>query len=211
MTHRQSGLTLAELMIALAIIAVAFLALAMTQVNHLRASSRSAVATQVKTSANHVLEAVSGDVLRAFNVDPTSSLDDQVDTLSGKHLSFKFIDYYGLCAPSANHDGLRTSFRTQVASPVPPTTATSQAGFESGDILECTGSTTDGPVAVGWSVGPPTSVTPYDSEGTLDVTVTATSQNITLTVGTAISCYDVYPSPKKATPKPCPVPAGPTP
>ena len=203
MTQRQSGLTLAELMIALAIIAVAFLALAMTQVNHLRASSRSAVATQVKTSANHVLEAVSADVLKAIDVGATSTYYDQVDTQSGQHLSFKFIDYYGRCAPSANHAGLRTTYRSQITDGEPPVADAA--------MLECTGSTTDGPVSVDWSIGPPTSVTPYDSEGTLDVTVTATSQGITLTVGTAITCYDVYPSPKKATPKPCPVPAVPTP
>lgn len=209
MTRRQSGLTLAELMIALAIIGIAFLALALTQVNHLRASSRSAVATQVKTSANHVLEGVSADVLRALNVDPTSSYYDQIDTQSGQHLSFKFIDYYGLCAPSANQAGLRTTFRSQVASPIPPPTSVNASGYESGDVLDCTGHTTDGPVSVDWSIGPPTSVTAYDSEGTLDVTVTATDKNITLTVGTTITCYDVYPSPKKATPKPCPTPATP--
>jgi len=201
MTHRQSGLTLAELLIALAIIGIAFLALALTQVNHLRASSRSAVATQVKTSANHVLEAVSADVLKAINVDPTSSpYYDQVDTQSGQHLSFKFIDYYGRCAGSSNQAGLRTTYRS---------VSTGQPPVANDDMLACTGSTNDGPVAVSWDIGPPTSVTSYDSEGTVDVTVTASDKNITLTVGTSITCYDVYPSPKKATPKPCPTPATP--
>lgn len=204
MTHRQSGLTLVELMIALAIIGIAFLALAMTQVNHLRASSRSAVATQVKTSANHILEAVSADVLKAVDVGSTSATYyDQVDTQNGAHLSFKFIDYYGLCAPAANHAGLRTGsdLRDPVVGGEPP--------VADNKVLECSGSTTDGPVSVTWDIGSPTSATTYDAEGTLDVTVTATDKNITLTVGTAITCYDVYPSPKKATPKPCPTPATP--
>lgn len=195
--RRTDGLTLIELLIALAIIGIAFLALALSQVNHLRASSRSQVLTTVKTAANQVLEQQTSLVLSAVK-DGASSLVDLTQD-DGTTLSFKFVDYYHFCDSGANTAGLRTSYRTQ---------ASAQAN-EDNHIGECSGTTTVDNTTVDWSIGPPTSYASYDTEGVLDIAVTATQNSISLTVGNVITCYDVYPSPKLGTPKPCPDPETP--
>ncbi len=195
---RTRGLTLIELLIALAIIGIAFLALALSQVNQLRASSRSQVLTTVKTAANQVLEQQTSRVLKALSVTSGSSWEDLVQA-GGDSLSFKFVDYYHYCTTGANESGLRTDYRTQDAT---------QAD-SANHIGACSGSETVDNTTVDWQISPPTSYASYDTEGVLDIVATGTQNNITLTVGNAITCYDVYPSPKLGTPKPCPDPETP--
>lgn len=205
MTRRTAGLSLIELLIALSVIGIAFFALAMSQVNHLRASSRSQVLTQVKTVANKVLEQKTSEVLKAVTVTSSSSLFDQDDPETGTSLSFKFIDYYVTCRTTTLSEEMRSSA-------VYRSTATGVSGFAllvpaDDKISPCSNTLSQDGVDVTWSVTADNGVP--SGEGVLDIAVTATSAKAgtTLTIGNTITCYDVYPSPKKNAPKPCPDPA----
>jgi len=199
MRQQQAGITLIEMLIALAVIGIAFTALAMSQVNSLRATSRAQILTEVKAAANVALETASAEVLKAVTLTScTDPLCDQEDTYNGtsRYLSFKFIDYYHWCAPSAWDEGLRTSYRSQVSSATPA----------NNEVANCSGTATMDSVDVEWSISSPTA-TGFSEEGVLDITVTATHPlGTSLTVGNTITCYDVYPAPKKETPRPCPAP-----
>jgi prepilin-type N-terminal cleavage/methylation domain-containing protein len=83
MRRTDQGFSLAEVLIALAVIGVAFGALALTQVTNLRASVTARAATDVKAAANLVLEGVMADVLGTRVV-------------SGA-LQFDFNDFYWSC------------------------------------------------------------------------------------------------------------------
>ncbi|HEX7039610.1 MAG TPA: type II secretion system protein [Trueperaceae bacterium] len=203
--RRQAGITLLELLIALAVISIAFMAFAFSQLQSLRSTSRAQVLTEVKAAANLALETISAEVLAAVPLSDctTSNFCDQTDVVNGvtQNLSFKFIDYYRWCAPSSYREGLRTYFRTQ-STPSGgglPTPSATQIG-------PCAGSATIDGVDVDWSIAPPATVSgALDTEGVLDLTVTATHDlGQTLTIGSTITCYDVYPAPKKETPRPCP-------
>lgn len=80
---RASGFTLIEVLIALAVIGVAFGALALSQVNNMRASVTARLATETKAAANQVLEGLMADVL--------------VTTGAAPNLTFAFNDYYWSC------------------------------------------------------------------------------------------------------------------
>lgn len=83
MRRTAQGFSLAEVLIALAVIGIAFGALALTQVTNLRASVTARAATDVKAAANLVLEGVMADVLATRVV-------------SGA-LQFDFNDFYWSC------------------------------------------------------------------------------------------------------------------
>lgn len=200
MRRTQEGITLIEMLIALAVIGIAFVALAMSQVNSLRATSRAQLLTTVKGVANVALETASAEVLKAVTLSSCSThpLCDQEDTYNGanRYLSFKFIDYYHYCAPSAWDEGLRVSYRPQGTSATP----------SDDEVASCSGTATIDSVEVQWLISSPTA-TGMSEEGVLDITVTATHPlGTSLTVGNTITCYDVYPAPKKETPRPCPAP-----
>lgn len=197
---REAGITLIEMLIALSVIAVAFLTLALAQVNSLRATARSQLLTESKAAANVVLEQTSAEVLKAVTLltCSTDPLCDQEDSVNGvsRYLSFKFIDYYHYCAPGAWDDGLRSVYRAQTSLPTILDT----------QVSACSGTQTVDTIQVDWSISSPTA-TGMSEEGVLDITVTATHpQGTNITVGNTITCYDVYPAPKKETPKPCPEP-----
>lgn len=200
MNSRQEGITLIEMLIALSVIGIAFLTLALAQVNNLRATARSQLLTEAKAAANVVLEQTSAEVLKAVTLltCSTDPLCDQEDSVNGtsRYLSFKFIDYYHHCAPGAWDEGLRTVYRLQTSLPTVLDT----------QISECSGTQSVDDVQVDWSISSPTT-SGMSEEGVLDITVTATHpQGTSITMGNTITCYDVYPAPKKETPKPCPEP-----
>lgn len=202
MTGKSQGLSLIELLIALAIISIAFLALALSQVSSLRASTRSQLLTSVKSAGNLVLEQVSAEVLKTVALSGLTTCDsanlcDQTDSSTGtkRFLSYKFIDYYHYCASGSPSSGLRNTFRSQVSG-VP----------SDSQVAQCTGTVTVAPNTVAWSVSAPPS-SGYDAEGVLDITVSVSNpQGSGITLGNTITCYDVYPAPKKDTPRPCPDP-----
>jgi prepilin-type N-terminal cleavage/methylation domain-containing protein len=108
MRRTVQGFSLAEVLIALAVIGVAFGALALTQVTNLRASVTARAATDVKAAANVVLESVMAQVLE-------TSKDEDGDFI------FSFNDFYWSCptavTPSSGSlpvvDDARTCMDTQ--------------------------------------------------------------------------------------------------
>lgn len=203
MRQRLAGFTVVEMLIALVIIAVAFSALAVTQVSNLRASSRSRFLSDDKAAANQVLEQTMAKILK---VDTTgingSSFDDDP---TSAYRSFYFIDYYYRCptteTPQGVRDGSTSNLRLAINDEGSPTNA----------VIACKGSqtiTTDtGPVFVKFGV---------DGEGgTLgegDILVWARAHHVngsgndSITLANRITCYDVYPSPSADAPEPCPNP-----
>lgn len=81
--RRQQGFTLAEVLIALAVIGVAFGALALVQVTNLQATVAARLLTDTKAAANTVLEELMAQVLATRTV--------------GGVLQFDFNDYYWSC------------------------------------------------------------------------------------------------------------------
>lgn len=208
--RKRSGVTVIELLIALAIIGVAFGALLMTQVSNLRASQNARLASDVKAAANRVLEQKMAEVL-AVQIDDTKATpagttdqitnDNYVDAKNpdvlifnraGVWQSFWFTDFYWSCP----------SVVGSLPSTVRPYTTSGKLR-----TVNCSGSQTDGPIVTEWRVTGDTGIL---GEGVLDVVVTARHEKgMTVTVGNRVSCYDVYPSPSKSAPTPCPAPYDP--
>lgn len=200
---RRHGITLVELMVAIAVLAIGFTALLYSQVGNLQTSSRAKTATQVKAVANQVLERKLAEVLvveiddrnatpagSTDTIDDNNYIDDANATVFGKtgvKQSFYFTDYFWRCP------GTQT----------PPSDTRSGSTSKLRDV-DCTGSTTSDGITANWAIRAQSGVT---GEGVLDVVVTATHTNgSTLTIGDRISCYDIYPAPSANAPKPCPKP-----
>lgn len=81
--NRSSGLTLVEVLVALMVVAIAFIAMAYVQTTNLRMATNARLTTEVKTAANQVLEAVMGEVLATY-------------TFSGSQ-RYAFNDFYWSC------------------------------------------------------------------------------------------------------------------
>lgn len=183
----RSGLSLIEVLIALSIIGIAFVALALSQLTSLRASVDSRFVTEAKAAGSQVLEQQMAEVLRVETRDEQDSYTDQVrfdDYGNPRYQSFYFIDYYYQCPTSDTTNAPRDSFRT----------------------VDCDGQTQmDGErIAADWSIAGEGGVL---GEGIITVTVTAKhEQGTSITLVDVITCYDVYPSPTNDTPKPCPTP-----
>lgn len=178
MRQGLKGFSLAEVLIALAVIGVAFGALALTQVTNLRASVTARTATDVKAAANLVLEGVMADVLETGRV-------------SGV-LVFDFNDYYWSCPTSV----------TPSAGSLPVVTIRTCTGTERiGDIDVAftiageSGILGEGVVSI--------TVTAVHRP---DTSAPALPNAQRLTIGDRVTCYDIYPSPTSTAPAPCPTP-----
>lgn len=77
------GLTLVEVLIALIVVGIAFVAMAFIQTNNLRMTTNARLTTDVKAAANQVLEQVMADVLET--------------STTGGVKYFAFNDYYWTC------------------------------------------------------------------------------------------------------------------
>ncbi len=192
--RRTAGLTIVELLIALAIIAVAFAALGFAQLTSLRASSHSKLASEAKTAAADKLESLDSQILKVVDASTSSSYTDRSypDPSTGgtTYESFYFIDYYYSCPSVISSSYWATSTRTALRG------------------VACTGSSSktvqDGTIGTNWSIKGETGP---NGEGVIDITVTSThSAGPSVTVSDRLSCYDVYPSPTIDVPAPCPVP-----
>jgi prepilin-type N-terminal cleavage/methylation domain-containing protein len=208
--RKRAGLTIIELMIALVVIGVAFGALLMSQVSSLRASQNARLASDVKAAANRVLEQKMAEVLKV-EIDDTHATpagttdqitnDNYVDAKNpdvlifektGVWQSFWFTDYYWGCPTVVS----------SLPSGVRPYATSNKLRS-----VSCSGSQTSGPIAIEWRVAGNSGIL---GEGVLDVVVTARHEKgMTVTVGNRVSCYDVYPSPSKSAPTPCPAPYDP--
>lgn len=197
----RSGLTILEVLIALVVVAVAFVALAYTQLTNLKVSSNARLVSEAKTVAVNVLEDQIAKVLTVDNTlsPPANYLDAQYDDNGTTHYeSFHYIDYYYSCPSVVSlPSGVRSTSSPQLRSVTcdnqnSPITRTAQDGAVSAvyDIKGLSGPSGEGVITI--------SVT-----ATL---TTASHQSHAVTVADSLSCYDVYPSPKVDTPAPCPIP-----
>lgn len=191
--HRGSqGLTILEVLVALSVIAIAFLALAMSQITNLKATVRTQSITDLKAAANVVLEEKMSDVLEAEVVssgDPGGyDIEDIYKDSNGqeqtRYLRFWFLDYYYECSTREPPSGMRTLRH-------PDCTPDTPEDFEN--------------ITVPWEYVGRTGI---EGEGLIDIIVTANhSSGSSLTIGDVVSCYEVYPSPSSEVPMPCPEPA----
>src|SRR5690606_23197412 len=81
--RHDKGMTIVEVLIAVAVVGIAFAAMAFIQTNNLRMTTNARLTTDVKAAANQVLEAVMADVLAT--------------TVSGSTKTYAFNDYYWTC------------------------------------------------------------------------------------------------------------------
>jgi prepilin-type N-terminal cleavage/methylation domain-containing protein len=182
----KKGLTILEVLIALAVLGIAFSALLMSQLGSLRTSAQARFASDTKAFAVQVLERLSAQALRTEPVSANSPYADE--ERNGVYRSFYFIDYYYGCPTQVtppNGSGIRTALRT----------------------VRCSGQETSPEgIRADWDyIGEGG----RSGEGVLTVVVTATHpRGPRVTVGRRITCYDVYPSPTHDRPRPCPEPGG---
>jgi prepilin-type N-terminal cleavage/methylation domain-containing protein len=87
--------------------------------------------------------------------------------------------------------------------PTPQTPPSGPAASATG--IACSGTRTINDIAVAFAIHGASGVL---GEGILTVTVTGThsTRGQTLTIGSRITCYDIYPSPSATAPEPCPRP-----
>ncbi len=189
----KRGLTLVELLIAMAVIGVAFAAFLSSQLLDLRLTQTAAWATETKAFANQVLEEKSGWVLRGETVSLASPyLDEERD---GAGWSFWFVDYYWGCPTPLTpppESGNRRTLRPVVCQGEERSPEGIQAQWR---ILGESRSTN---TALG-----------IQTEGVVLIVVTAEHpRGPRVTLGRRVTCYDVYPSPTHDHPRPCPEPGG---
>jgi prepilin-type N-terminal cleavage/methylation domain-containing protein len=187
---RHAGFTLIEVLIALAIVGVAFAALGFVQVTNLRTSTTSRVVTETKNAANQVLEQLLADVLETESCVSTESWCDDTGTY------YVFNDYYWSCPPEE---------------PLPSPDTDISLGVRDDLREECEGTMrmstpSDHEVMVAYVLAGQPGIA---GEGVLAITVTArhtAATGVNLTIGDRVTCFDVYPSPTSQAPAPCPVP-----
>jgi len=187
--RKPDGISIVELLVALAIIGIAFVPLVLSQLSSLRASSQTALASQVKAAATAELERQTALVLQVESPPSNNNLRDDISA----NKSFYFVDYYYTCPNPA------------IPLP-PPSSNSSRTALRLGINCNNGSGTTNNLITTRWSVAREPGML---GEGLITITVTSThSRGPTLTLVNRISCYDVYPSPTADAPAPCPTPAG---
>ncbi|MCS7069495.1 MAG: type II secretion system GspH family protein [Meiothermus sp.] len=187
--RKPSGISIVELLVALAIIGIAFVPLVLSQLSSLRASAQTGLASQVKAAATAELERQAALVLQVESPPSNNNLLDDISA----NKSFYFVDYYYSC-PQVT------------ALPSPPPSNSSRTALRSGISCNNGSGTTTNLITTRWSVARESGLM---GEGLITITVTAThSRGPTITLVNRISCYDVYPSPTSDAPAPCPTPSG---
>ncbi|RIH84897.1 prepilin-type N-terminal cleavage/methylation domain-containing protein [Calidithermus roseus] len=208
--RKTQGITLVELLIALAILAIAFTALLFSQLSNLRASAQTRYASETKAAATRVLEALQAEVTKTVEVSSTTATYYDATVTFGsttKYISYLFLDYYYRCPSTVTptSPGTRTNLR-----PLSDLTY----GNSSGGVA-CAGGKTNLPAALQNSLG--SSISSVDwrivgeagitGEGVVSITVSAQHlRGPRITLINRITCYDVYPSPTSDAPIPCPTP-----
>jgi len=176
MKRSVRGFTLAEVLIALAVIGVAFGALALTQVTNLRASVTARTATETKAAANLVLEAILAEVLTTGDVSANE---------------FDFAYYYWRCPSSVT-----PPTGTIIVPPTNPLPCVGDRTVNAGQPSE---------VTVRYAIAGESGIL-GEGVLTITITATHAASLQRLTIGDRVTCYDVYPSPTATAPAPCPRP-----
>lgn len=180
---RKQGVTLVELLIAIAILGIILTPLVVSLVNSLRATSNAGLASQVKASAVRTLEAKSAEAARVESPPSNSSYQDDAST----NQSYYFTDYFYRC-PS-------------VVTPPSGVRNANSANLRS-VVCDNGSGTRDGSIVTRWSIAGESGI---NGQGVVIVTVTAThDRGPSITVVNRISCYDLVPSPTADAPKSCP-------
>lgn len=181
----RKGLTLVEVLVALAVLGIAFGALLTSQLSNLRANAQARFASDTKAAAVQVLEKLSAEVLKSEVVPATSPYKD-APLESGNWRSFYFVDYYFSCPTRVSPSSRQREGR--------------EANLRPG--LACSGTETVGGIPVAWSLWGESGIR---GEGVVTLVVTATHlRGPKVTMGRRVTCYDVYPSPTQDQPAPCP-------
>ena len=171
--RRREGLTLLELLIALAVIAIVFLALASGQITSMQTTSSAREVADAKTFANRTLENIRADILQDLRADvaaATTDADKQQAWLDAQ---------YGTC----------------------PGVGASEPPYSGSRAALCVSDSTVSPLAysfydASWVIGPPVSKPPpIEFEGLLQVNIrvdwTKGGTDKSLTLVDYISCSEV--------------------
>ena len=180
---RRSGLTLIEVLVALAAIGIVFAALGAVQLQSVRATATASRLTLVKGEANRLLE-------RLLAV--TTANDGTVSSPD-----YAFSDYYPEClAPS----GSPATGAVLPCSDLDGVDADDVPGFAPDPAIQST-----------WAIAGVPGATSYEKEGVMVLTVTASFGGATprVTLGSAITCYDFFSGASAESPEPCPTPTVP--
>jgi prepilin-type N-terminal cleavage/methylation domain-containing protein len=168
----RRGFTIIEVLIALAILGIAFSALLMSQLSDLRTTARMRLVTEVKSALTQVLEGKTAEILAKTGNSATV---------------FAFYDYYWGC-------------------PTPVSGASAIIGRPLNSVT-CQGTSTAGRVEVTWTIAGESGL---EGEGLILLTARGEIPSIPnsprVSLVHRVSCYDVYPSPTKDAPAPCPKP-----
>lgn len=199
----SKGFTFVEVIIAMAIIAIAFSTLLLSQVSSYKVTTQMRYASDTKAAATKVMEAILADVARTITSAQAGYDATYKDaTVGGVDVSYYFVDYAFTCVSGT---------------PTPPRTLRTNLAFDgtvTGGV--CTGTTADLPaslagaigsfISINWTIASEPGLT---GEGLLKVIVEAQhTRGARVFLVERVSCYDVYPSPNMSVPKPCPDPAG---
>lgn len=188
--RKPRGISIVELLVALAIIGIAFVPLVLSQLSSLRASAQTGLASQVKAAATAELERQTALVLQVESPPSNNNLRDDISA----NKSFYFVDYFHTCPNPA------------ISLPSPAPGNSSRTALRTSINCDNGSGTTANLITTRWSVTRESGIL---GEGLLTITVTAThSRGPTITLVNRISCYDVFPSPTSDAPAPCPNPAG---
>ena len=188
MRRYDRGFTLIEVLVALAVIGIAFAALGFVQLTNLQASSSSRLVTETKAAANSVLEDVLAMVLETETCAPADTYCDKTGVY------YAFNDFYWSCPSRINPPAGSLTIRDDRS-----------ADECSGDRSVRVASSRD--VGVSYRIVGESDIL---GQGVLSVQVTAThplGSQPSLTIGDRITCFDVYPTPTSEAPAPCPDPA----
>lgn len=181
---RDRGVTLVELLIALAILGIILTPLVVSLVNSLRATSRSGFSSETKAVAVRVLEAQSALVAR---VESPPSNNNYLDD-SSTNQSYYFTDYFYSC-PS-------------VVTPPSGVRGTSTSNLRTPIACDNGSGTRTGSIVTRWTIAGESGI---NGQGVVIVSVTSIhDRGPSITLANRISCYDVVPVPTADAPKSCP-------
>lgn len=171
----SQGLTIVEMLVALAVIGIALVVLAQSQILNLQQSARARSQTDLKASLVAGLEYVEQAVLTYERV-------PGVFTTSGApQNAYAFSWYWNNCGG------------TPIGGVYLPSNAAT---------LQCSFTVPDS-VASGVTVTI-RATTGHQNEGLLNIVVTGTRQRESASLFNTVTCYDVYPAPTRDRPVPCP-------
>lgn len=185
MRGRNDGVTLIELVLALALMGIIFAVLASVQLRSVQASAMSRDSTLLKTEANRVLERM---VFKTTRRKPDSTPSDYSDD------TYYYDDFVAACA----EDGCDKTALDEANLTIDGIAPSDHVDISMWIEVPSPGSFDPDGDGIGFTM--------QDTGGILLLSVRATHtvRGTSVTLGSAISCYDVFPTPVATAPDPCP-------